>query len=168
MKDTPVRKVEVTALKVNAKLGLVFGYAIVCKTKNAAGEFEDYYDTGTEDPEDGEVYSDHITEKAMLDGVTEFMKASRVATEMHERELDADGNRVLDEDGLSIPVQKGTVVHSFPLTEDIAAALGITCEKTGWLVAMQPDAEMLKRFEDGTLTQFSIGGLVGRQKEATK
>lgn len=166
MSDAPVRKVEVTACKVNSKLGLVFGYAIVCKVKNTAGEFEPYYDTGTEDPEDGEVYSDHITEKAMLEGVTEFMKSARIATEMHEREVDDDGERVLDDEGRAIPVQKGTVVHSFPLTEDIASALGITCEKTGWLVAMAPDAEMLKRFEDGTLKQFSIGGRVARRKEA--
>ncbi len=163
-----VRKIEVTALKTDAKLGLVFGYAIVCKIRNEAGDLEPYYDSGSEDPTDGEVYSDHITEKAMLEGVTEFMKsAERTATDMHEREVDADGEQVLDDNDRAIPVKKGTVVHSFPLTEDIAKALGITVEKTGWLVAMQPDAEMLKRFEDGTLKQFSIGGRVARQKEAT-
>lgn len=166
--STNVRKVEVTVCKTDAKLGLVFGYAIVCKSRNAAGELEDYYDTGSEDPDDEEIYSDHITEKAMLDGVTEFMKsASRTATDMHEREVDADGNQVLDDNDRAIPVKKGTIVHSFPLTEDIATALGITVQKTGWLVAMQPEAEMLKRFEDGTLKQFSIGGRVTRQKEAT-
>lgn len=166
--EVNARKIEVTACKVDSRLGLVFGYAIVCKIKNADGEFEDYYDSGTEDPTDGEVYSDHITEKAMLEGVTEFMKSARVATEMHERELDDDGNRVLDEEGRAIPVQKGVVVHSFPLTEDIAKALGIECEKTGWLVAMQPDAEMLKKFESGALKQFSIGGRVARRVEASK
>lgn len=166
--STRTRKVEVTAFKVDKRLGLVFGYAIVCKVKNDEGAFEPYYDSGTVDPEDGEVYSDHITEKCMLEAVTEFMKSSRVATEMHERVLDDDGERVLDDNGHSIPVQKGTVVHSFPLTEDIAAALGISCEKTGWLVAMQPEPEMFKRFANGTLTQFSIGGLVARQKEAAQ
>lgn len=157
------QKIEVTALKVDKKLGLVFGYAIVCKVKNADGDFEPYYDSGTEDPDDGEIYSDHITEKCMLEAVTDFMKSSRVATEMHEREVDDAGERIMD-----APVQKGTVVHSFPLTEDIAAALGISCEKTGWLVAMQPDASMLKKFESGALKQFSIGGLVARQKERAK
>jgi hypothetical protein len=141
-----LRKVEVSVLKTDAKLGLVFGFAIVCKTKNADGVFEDYYDTGSYDENDGKVYSDHITEQAMLEGVTEFMKSARVATEDHER--DEDDN----------PVQKGTVVHSFPLTEDIAKSLGIETEKTGWLVAMQPAAEMFKRFETGELRQFSIGG----------
>lgn len=168
MNDVPARKIEVTALKVDSKLGLVFGYAIVCKIKNAAGEFEPYYDSGTEDPSDGEVYSDHITEKAMLEGVTEFMKNSRIATEMHERELDDEGEQVLDDEGRAVPVKKGTVVHSFPLTEDIAKALGIECQKTGWLVAMAPDAEMLKKFETGALKQFSIGGRVARRVEASK
>ena len=168
MSDANVRKIEVTACKVDSKLGLVIGYAIVCKVKNADGKFEPYYDSGTEDPSDGEVYSDHITEKAMLEGVTEFMKSARIATEMHERELDDDGEQVLDDEGRAIPVKKGVVVHSFPLTEDIAAALGIECQKTGWIVAMQPDAEMLKKFQDGTLKQFSIGGRVARRVEASK
>jgi hypothetical protein len=38
----------------------------------------------------------------------------------------------------------GTIVHSFPLT--------------GWMVAMKPSAEILKKYEDGTYTGFSIGG----------
>lgn len=170
MSDSRARKVEVTACKVDKALGLVFGYAIVCKVRNEDGELEPYYDTGTVDPEDGEVYSDHITEKCMLEAVTEFMKSSRVATEMHERVLDDDGERVLDENGHTIPVQKGVVVHSLPLTTSLCEWLGIDAvvEKTGWIVAMQPEPEMLKRFSDGTLTQFSIGGLVARQKEASK
>ncbi len=94
------------------------------------------------------------------------MKSARVATDMHERELDDDGNQKLDDDGHPIPVEKGTIVHSFPLTEDIAAALGITAEKTGWLVAMQPEASMLKKFETGVLKQFSIGGRLARRKAA--
>lgn len=153
MKDSNVRKIEVSVLKTDAKLGLVFGYAIVCKVKNAAGDFEPYYDTGSYDENLDEVFSDHITEQAMLEGVTDFMKSQRVATEDHER--DDDDN----------PVQKGIVVHSFPLTEDIAKSLGIVCEKTGWLVAMQPEPEVFKRFESGELKQFSIGGRAYREPE---
>lgn len=168
MSDTTVRKIEVTACKVDKKLGLVFGYAIVCKVRNDAGELEDYYDTGSVDPTDDEVYSDHITEKAMLEGVTEFMKSQRIVTEMHERELDGNGDQVLDDNDRAIPVKKGTVVHSLPLTTSLCEWLGIAdvIKMTGWIVAMQPEAEMLKRFEDGTLKQFSIGGRVSRQKEA--
>jgi hypothetical protein len=157
MKDSTIRKVgkvDVQVLKTDAKLGLVFGFAIVCKTKNADGEYEDYYDDGSFDATDDTVYSDHITEQAMIEGVTEFMKSQRVATEDHERDDDDE------------PVQKGMVVHSFPLTEAIAKSLGIDTEKTGWLVAMEPDPEVFKRFEAGELTQFSIGGRVHREKEA--
>lgn len=153
MKATNVRKVEVSVLKTDARLGLVFGFAIVCKIRNADGEFEDYYDTGSYDEDLDEVYSDHVTEAAMLEGVTEFMKSQRVATEDHERDEDEQ------------PVQKGIVVHSFPLTEDIAASLGIETEKTGWLVAMQPTTEVFKRFESGELKQFSIGGGAIREPE---
>ena len=155
MSSASVRKVEVQVAKVDAKLGLVFGYAIVCKVRNADGAFEDYYDEGSLDPDDDIVYSDHITERAMLEGVTAFMQsADRVATVDHER----------DDEGL--PVQKGSVVHSFPLTEDIAERLGITCKMTGWLVAMRPEPEVFKKFESGALRQFSIGARVRREKES--
>lgn len=170
VKDTSVRKVEVTACKVDAKLGLVFGYAIVCKVRSETGELEPYYDTGSYDDQDEEFYSDHITEKAMLEAVTEFMKSSaRTATEMHERVVDEDGELVLDEDERAIPVRKGTIVHSLPLTTSLCEWLGIAdvIKKTGWIVAMAPDAEMLKKFENGTLKQFSIGGRVARVKEKT-
>lgn len=161
--DISVRKCEVA--KVDSKLGLVIGYAIVCKIKNADGVFEDYYDTGSEDPATGDVYSDHITEKAMLEACTEFMKSSRVATEMHERATDDSGILLRDEEGRAIPVKKGSIVHSFPLTEDTAKLLGWEVEKTGWVVAMEPDAEVLKKFEDGTYKQFSIAGRLTRQVE---
>lgn len=157
MKDAKLAKVQVQVVKTDSKLGLVFGYAIVCKTRNADGELEDYYDTGSYDDTDDTVYSDHITEEAMLAGVTEFMKSQRIATDEHERDGDGDDAK---------PVASGVVVHSFPLTADIATALGITVEKTGWLVAMQPEAAMLKRFVDGDLRQFSIGGKAVRQKDA--
>jgi hypothetical protein len=151
-----LHKRQVRVLKTDAKLGLVFGFAIVCKVKNADGVFEDYYDSGSYDEDRKEVYSDHITEEAMLEAVTEFMKSQRVVTEDHERDEDDQ------------PVQKGVVVHSFPLTESIAAQLGIETDKTGWLVATQPTPEVFKRYESGELNQFSIGGGAVRvpEKEA--
>ena len=161
MKDSALNRVEVEICKVDSKLGLVFGFAIVCKLNG-----EPYYDSGSLDTNDNTVYSDHVTEQAMLEGVTDFMKSQRIATDMHERVLDADGNQVLDADGRAIPVQKGIVVHSFPLTTDIAKALGIETKMTGWLVAMAPTADVLKKFESGALKQFSIGGRTRRQKES--
>ncbi len=136
-----IRKVEVSVCKVDTKLGLVFGFALICKVDG-----EDYYDQGSADDK-GDVFADHISESEMLVAVTDFMKSARVAREMH------DGG------------PRGGVVHSFPLTSEIAASLGITTKMTGWLVAMQPDAEMLAKFESGELTGFSIGGRARREKE---
>ena len=94
--------------------------------------------------EDGEPYfdkqGDHIPETAMMEAVTDFMKTARVAGEQHDR-MDA-----------------GTIVHSFPMTADVAKAFGIETTTTGWMVAMQPDAPMLEKFRSGELTGFSIGG----------
>jgi hypothetical protein len=169
VKETTVRRTEVTVVKTSRRLGLVFGYAIVCKVRNADGKLEDYYDSGSIDPDDGKAYSDHIPEQVMLEAASEFMKSQRVATDDHERQLDADGNLILDENGHSIPVQKGTVIHSMPITTEVAEFLGIkdTVQMTGWFVAMQPEAEVFKKFETGELRQFSIGGRTIRKKEST-
>ena len=60
-----------SVLKVDRRLGLVFGYAIVCKRDG-----EDYYD----------LQGDHIPESSMLEAATDFMMNSRVAKEMHDSE----------------------------------------------------------------------------------
>ena len=111
--------------KVDADLGLVIGYAIVCADNGAP-----YFDK----------QGDHIPEDAMLKAWLDFAAHSRVAREMHG-----------DDDA-------GTVVGSFPLTADIAKSLGITVRKTGLVIAMRPDPEMLAKFKSGELTGFSIGG----------
>ena len=109
----------------------LFGYAIVCKTRNESGEFEDYFDT----------QGDHITEDYMKKVADEFMFSSRVAKFQHDGE------------------QIGLVVHSFPMTEEIAASVGAIVTKTGWLIGMKPDDEsILKAYANGEITGFSIGG----------
>lgn len=55
-------------IKVDEELGLVFGFAIVCKQNG-----EDYYD----------LQNDHIPEESMLKAATDFMLSSRTAKEMH-------------------------------------------------------------------------------------
>lgn len=60
--------VKAEVAKVDSELGLVFGYAIVCKV-----EGEPYFDS----------QEDHIPEDAMLKAATDFMLRSRVAKEMH-------------------------------------------------------------------------------------
>ena len=95
---------------------------------------------------------ERITPVEMLKAATEFSESAvRPSDEMHDEQQD------------------GTVVHSFPLTDDIAKAFGITFEKAddpdqvteGWMIAMKPSADVLAKFEDGTYTGFSIGGKAG-------
>lgn len=54
--------------KVNDELGLIFGYAMVCKVDG-----EDYFD----------LQGDHIPEDTMLKSLAEFMESSREAKDMH-------------------------------------------------------------------------------------
>jgi len=58
-------------IKVDESLGLVLGWAIVCKKDGA-----DYWD----------LQEDHIPESSMLSAAIDFMQHSRVAKEMHSGE----------------------------------------------------------------------------------
>lgn len=62
---------QTSILKVDAALGLVFGYAIVCKERG-----EDYFD----------LQGDNIPEDVMLKAAADFMENSRVADDMHDGE----------------------------------------------------------------------------------
>ncbi len=119
-------------LKVDAKKGIVFGFAVICKV-------------------DGEIFidlqDDHIPEDSMFDASLDFAKSQQVSTDMHAR--DADGQPVPDGEG---------VIFMFPLTTEIAESLEIITKRTGLLVAMKPSAEVLKKFVSGEYTGFSIGG----------
>lgn len=128
--------------QVEPELGLVFGYAIVCKQRNAeTGEFDPYFDRDASGP-------DHISEVEMLKGATEFMLQSREIDENH-----------------SVDAAPGSVVFAFPMTVEMAKSLGITIEKSGLLIGMKPeDPAVLEKFRDGTYTGFSIGGTATRVK----
>ena len=117
--------------KVDETLGLVMGWAIICKEGD-----EPYFDT----------QGDHIPEDAMLVAATDFAKSARVACDMHDRD---DQGQV---------VKAGTVVFIWPMTEDIAKSFKIKTNKTGLMIAMAPEAGMLEKFKTGELTGFSIGG----------
>lgn len=64
-------EISATILKVDAGLGLVFGWSIISKVKGV-----DYID----------VQGHHIDEPAMLESGMEFMQNSRVAKAMHSGE----------------------------------------------------------------------------------
>lgn len=119
-------------VKVDTDLGIVFGWAIICKDGG-----EDHFDT----------QGDHIPENVMLKASSEFMASERVGADMHV--WDKDGN----------PVKTGSILFAWPMTSEIAKSMGIETNLTGLMIAYKPDnEEMLAKFRDGTYTGFSIGG----------
>lgn len=101
---------------------------------------------------DGEVVEDLqgdvISETELLLATTEFMKAARTAKMMHDGE------------------QIGQVIHSFPLTKDIAKSLGIETDTFGWIVGVHvtDDAVWKAVAVDKSLQAFSIGGQATRKE----
>lgn len=118
--------------KVDTNLGLVFGFAIVCKD-----EGQDHFD----------LQGHHIPESVMLSAATDFaMNSERVAKDMHGK---ADRGEDVT----------GTVAFMFPMTAEIAKAFDLPePTKTGLMIAMKPDAALLAKFASGEYTGFSIGG----------
>jgi hypothetical protein len=101
--------------------------------------------------EDGKDYfdvqGDHIPEESMLSAAADFAKGARPGKDMHS------GSDV------------GQHVFMFPLTTEIAKALGIKTEKTGLLLGYAPPPDMLAKFVSGEYTGFSIGGERGEDEE---
>jgi hypothetical protein len=98
---------------------------------------EDYYDE----------HKDHLPEDEMVKATVGFMEGSRSAKIMHA------GEKV------------GRVVCAFPMSTDIAAALKMTAERTGVVIAWKPDdRSMLAKFESGEWTGFSFGGWATREE----
>lgn len=93
----------------------------------------------------GEKYRDlqthHIPDAAMLKATTQFMLTERTSKDMHHGS------------------QQGVVVHSWPLTAEMAKAYGVTTEQTGWMVAVKFfDDKITNLFRTGKRKGFSIGG----------
>lgn len=92
-----------------------------------------------------DLQGDVISSEELVTATTEFMKSERNSLNMH------GGSPI------------GQVVHSFPLTADIAKSLGITTENEGWLVGIHvSDDATWNSVKDGSLSAFSIGGSATR------
>ena len=86
-------------------------------------------------------HGDHWSAEDMALAVNDFMKDTRVLKAMHSGE------------------QIGTVVHSFPLTAEVAKAFGIECDIEGWIVGTYVENdEIWKKAKQGQFPGFSIGG----------
>jgi hypothetical protein len=101
---------------------------------------------------DGEIVydlqGDSISPQELVTATTDFMKsADRHSLNMHKGE----------------PI--GQVVHSFPLTYEIAKALGLESKDEGWLVGVHvTDDKTWKMVKSGDLAAFSIGGSATRKE----
>lgn len=62
------KQLDFSVQKVDESLGIVFGFAIICKRDG-----EEYVD----------VQGDHVPESAMLEATAEYMAGDRVAKDMH-------------------------------------------------------------------------------------
>lgn len=94
-----------------------------------------------------DLHGDVISPNELVTATTEFMKSARQSLRMHK------GSQV------------GQVVHSFPLTYEIAKSLGIETENEGWLVGVHvTDDDTWNAVKSGTLTAFSIGGKAVRKE----
>jgi hypothetical protein len=130
--------------KIDESLGLVFGYAIVCKVDG-----EPYFDLNVDRHDDGTMkrVPEHIPEESMLKAAVDFMQTARVGNEMHGGP------------------DSGTYVFAFPMTSDIAKAFGIATRTTGLMIAYKPSPEVFAKFKDGTYKGFSIEGKRVNSKE---
>ena len=98
--------------KVDASLGMVFGWAIVCKRDD-----QEYYD----------LQGDHIPERAMLEATVDFMQNGALAKEMHS----GDGvgtilfsmpwdNDIAESFGVKNPQQTGLMIGMKPSPDVLA------------------------------------------------
>jgi hypothetical protein len=62
--------------------------------------------------------------------------------------------------------QIGEIVHSLPVTNEIAASLGITTDREGWIICVKVhDDSVWEDVKSGKLSAFSIGGRALRGTE---
>lgn len=140
---TPVNTL-VPILKVDRKLGIAFGFAIVTKEVKD-GKVEDYYD----------LHGDHVSDEVMLKAAAEFTMAERAGKAEHGRTAEHGDQKVAD------------IAFMFPLTEEIAKGLGITTDKFGLIIGYKPiNTQVLDDIEKGVYAGFSFGGVGVRTEVA--
>lgn len=130
---------------VNAELGIVFGWAIVSKENGVP-----YYDLNIdwEGEYAGQRVPEHIPEATMLKGALDFaLTPDRPGNEMHAGP------------------ETGSFPFVWPLTDEIAKAMGINCKRTGLMVGYYPAPAVLAKFKSGEYTGFSIEGFRGDSTE---
>lgn len=93
-----------------------------------------------------DLQGDSITPAEMEKMADRFMASARQAKAMHE------GDKI------------GEVLHSLPLTNELAKAFGMTTDREGWIIGMKIyDDEVFRGFREGRYKGFSIGGKAKRK-----
>lgn len=88
-----------------------------------------------------DAHGDYIPMDEIVPATNEFMKGSRKLKEQHS------GGAI------------GQVIHSLPLTKELAVALGIETEKEGWITGTYVESDdAWEKVKKGELPAFSIGG----------
>ncbi|MES0340722.1 MAG: XkdF-like putative serine protease domain-containing protein [Candidatus Humimicrobiaceae bacterium] len=82
----------------------------------------------------------HINSDLMVKATSGFMEDSRTSNDSHTTS------------------DIGIVVHSFPLSKEIALSMGVTSNVNGWMVGVKPNEEILQKFISGEYKGFSIEG----------
>ena len=88
-----------------------------------------------------DLHGDYITESAMEEAALYYMRdTNRVLQEMHS------GERI------------GKVIFAYPMTTENVADLGMTTQKTGLIIGVQPENDTIfEKFRTGVYNMFSIG-----------
>jgi hypothetical protein len=95
-----------------------------------------------------DLQEDTITPAEMEKMADRFMASARMAKAMHAGD------------------QIGEVLHSLPLTAELAKAFGVETDREGWIIGMKIHSnEVWAGFKDGTYKGFSIGGKVKRKRK---
>ena len=94
-----------------------------------------------------DLQGDVIKTDTLHKSINEFMKGVRVGKLNHSGE------------------QVGQIVHSFPMSKEICAALEIQSEKEGWITGYHvTDDTLWEKVKAGDYAEFSIGGRAQKQE----
>jgi len=89
-----------------------------------------------------DLHGDHIPMSELTKASTEFMLTTRVGKTMH------------------FGTKRSDVVHSLPLSKELASMLGVSSEKEGWIVGFKVhDDTTWDMIKSGELPALSIGGI---------
>lgn len=143
--DEPSEEKDAMSLAIEAIIGAVMNKSVEGQILKVDEEQRIIYGWASVSTEKGEpvvdLQGDVIHMSTLEKATNEFMEHVRVGKTMH------------------VGDQTGMIIHSMPLSNEIAKALGIQSDLEGWIVGYKVyDDEVWKMVKSGELRAFSIGG----------